>query len=395
MQERKNIISMEFICNVCGAYDGKFIYEQTLPDLNYDANESILYSRKIDYWICNKCGAIAQFPLPSLNDINSYYKTTRPAMSDAKVYDEYKNNVFTDRIDFILETIKIPLCGCDVLEVGCANGNFLNKFSKLGFNCTGIEPSDVTSAIAKNLYGLNIIAGVVESMNLDELKDKFDLVLSMHTLEHVLDPVLFVRCLVSCIKPNGYLYIEVPDNEKVPGDIILSWGDQISAVHVTHFTAQSLIILLASEGLSINHISSTGEYRYPSWRIFGQKLDASKAGYSSFMKVVNYQDDLFRAAGKNIITIISEFPDVVIWGAGSDLHQIMINTPEINKHNLIIVDRNDKKIGKTFLGHQVADPAKIKNIKRVVISPSSRILCDEIERDIKIFFPEAMVYRLF
>lgn len=205
---------------------------------------------------------------------------------------------------------------------------------------------------------------------------------------------MFIKCLVKCIKPNCYLYIEVPDNEKVPGDIILSWGDQISSVHVTHFTAQSLVILLLNEGLSINHISSAGEYRYPSWRIIGQKSPASVVGYSSFMKAVNYQDDLFLNAGNKLIRIISNFPDIVIWGAGSDLYQIIINTPEINKYNLTIVDRNNKKIGKTFLGYKIYNPIEYK-IKEVIISLSSKMLCDEIERDIKICFPDAKIYRLF
>lgn len=173
--------TINYICNVCRCSDGRYVYKQELPDLNYDANESCIMSRNTDYWLCNHCGAISQYPLPSLEVTNSYYKNTTPVMADAKVYDEYKNKIFADRLNFIIDTIKLPY-GSDILEVGCANGNFLNKFSELGFNCTGIEPSDVTSIIARNLYGLNIISGDIESMNLDKLYNKYELVLSMHTL---------------------------------------------------------------------------------------------------------------------------------------------------------------------------------------------------------------------
>ena len=223
----------------------------------------------------------------------------------------------------------------------------------------------------------------------------FDLALSMHTLEHVLNPHLFVSQIVKCIKPGGWLYLEVPDNNKVPGESMLAWGDQISGVHITHFTSQGLILLLMNAGLLIHTIDSTGVYRYPSLRIFARKLTASEDGKIAFKSAVDYQERIYKQAGMRLIKIISENPEAILWGAGTDLYQVINCTPELNDFELTIVDRNPKKIGKYFLKNKISDPEGYENIDLIIVTPASSLLSDSIKKDVIENIPNASIERLF
>lgn len=384
----------DFICNVCGADHGRLIYQQKLPDLNYDANPTRLEELQIDYWLCGSCGSVTQFPPPTTDVISNYYKTVSTPLVEMVNYAEYKDRVFDDRFDFILEVTRLP-SHSEVLEVGCANASFLTRFAENGFDVAGIEPSETASKIARDRYGAQIITGTIENLDITKLEDKFDLVLSMHTLEHVLNPQLFVSRIVKCIKPGGWLYLEVPDNSKVPGDSMLAWGDQISGVHITHFTSQGLILLLMKAGLSIHTMDSTGKFRYPSLRIFARKLSAEEDGSAAFKSAVDYQENIYRLAGERLLKIITENPDAVLWGAGSDLYQVVINTPELRKLKLVLVDRSPKKIGKNFLCYKVADPKEHKDANLIIATPASSLLRSSIEKDAAIQFPNATIERLF
>ena len=383
-----------FICNVCRASNGRLIYEQKLLDLNYDSNPSRLEDMEIDYWLCETCGSVTQFPLPTSELISNYYKTTLTPQTDVENYTSYKRKIHDERVSLLLDVTQLQTPG-KVLEVGCANGSFLNRFDVKGFEVAGIEPSEAASKIARDHFGINVETGVIESLELAHFEDQFDLALSMHTLEHVLDPQLFVKHITKCIKPGGWLYLEVPDNSKVPGHSMLAWGDQIMAVHITHFTPQGLVLMLMKEGLSIQHVSCTGKYRYPSIQVFAKKLTVAQDGESAFMSAVDYQENLYKVAGKRLLEILADNPNTLLWGAGSDLYKVLIYTPELKQSDLKIVDINPKKTEKYFLGHKVTSPKEHKEIDMIIATPASPLLCNEIEADARKHYADVSVERLF
>jgi 2-polyprenyl-3-methyl-5-hydroxy-6-metoxy-1,4-benzoquinol methylase len=384
----------DFFCIVCNSQDGRQIYEQYLPDLNYDLNPSKLEEHKIDYWLCESCGSVMQFPLPTINLLSNYYKTTVTPQTDLEIYSSYKHSLFSERVQLILNITQIQPPN-RVLEIGCANGDFLNRFDKKGFSVAGIEPSEKASKIARDHFGINVKTGVIESLDLDRFERQFDLALSMHTLEHVLNPQLFVSKIAKCVKLGGWLYLEVPDNNKVPGESICAWGDQIMSVHITHFTPHALILMLMKEGLSIQHVSCVAKFRYPSICIFAQKISAATNGESAFKFAAGYQENLYKVAGEHLIKMLSKEQRVLLWGAGSDLYQTLKYTPKLKQYELEIVDINPKKIGKYFFGYKVFSPENKRQSDLIVATPASPLLCENIEKDANKLYPNISVKRLF
>lgn len=98
--------------------------------------------------------------------------------------------------------------GCmRAIEFGCGNGNFLGKLGKSVPEIAGIEynPSAIETARAR---GFLVFPGADPSVGAS-----WDAAFSFHVLEHVADPVGFIRQIRAAVKPGGLIGISVPDQD--------------------------------------------------------------------------------------------------------------------------------------------------------------------------------------
>lgn len=100
----------------------------------------------------------------------------------------------------------------NVLEIGCANGDFLNLLKK--------EKSGNVSGIEFNKTCLDKLTekGIPNSnQTIEEFKqhniEKFDVVCSFQVLEHISEVRSFLDSSIACLKKNGRLIISVPNND--------------------------------------------------------------------------------------------------------------------------------------------------------------------------------------
>lgn len=119
-----------------------------------------------------------------------------------------KTNYYeNDKWDFD-EAIKDLVGLKNILEIGCGPGNFLARCKYLGLECFGSEYNDDASRLAKE-KGIDIL----NQSQLDAKSGSFDAVLSFHVLEHVSDPLLFLKLHVSMVKTGGKICISVPNQD--------------------------------------------------------------------------------------------------------------------------------------------------------------------------------------
>ena len=127
-----------------------------------------------------------------------------------------------------------------MLDVGCGTGAMLRAFSDLmpQWELNGLEPN------LTNREALLSIPGMKQAFEcpLVEAPGSFDVISMIHVLEHVEDPLQFLRHAAEKLRPQGHLLIEVPFFPDNPYDLAV-------ADHCTHFTVATLAPLLAAAGL--------------------------------------------------------------------------------------------------------------------------------------------------
>jgi len=97
-----------------------------------------------------------------------------------------------------------------IFEFGCGNGNFLSRIRNTTSEVAGLEynPAAVITARGKGLRVYSLDDGTHAFGN------DWDAAFSFHVLEHVADPVSFVRAMADTVKKNdGVIGISVPNQD--------------------------------------------------------------------------------------------------------------------------------------------------------------------------------------
>jgi SAM-dependent methyltransferase len=98
-----------------------------------------------------------------------------------------------------------------LLDLGCGTAQgfveLLRRYPQVRY--VGVEPlASSFKQAQRNLTGLNGTTIRAYAYGIDrELKEKFDIIISFSTLEHVYRRAEYFRVVKACLKPNGYLLI--------------------------------------------------------------------------------------------------------------------------------------------------------------------------------------------
>ena len=105
---------------------------------------------------------------------------------------------------------------CDVLDIGCGRGEWLELMSENGFNATGVDLDDRMLEACKE-HGLNAI-NKDALLTLQELPDESQVIVSgFHIAEHLPFETLLeiVKEAKRVLKPAGLLIMETPNPENI------------------------------------------------------------------------------------------------------------------------------------------------------------------------------------
>lgn len=129
---------------------------------------------------------------------------------------EYKNirNRVVDAADWLGRQINIPngFTGLSVLDLGTRDGWLLDYLKGKGVEkACGVElvGSVANHAKSKNRH---VIQGDMHCLPYDN--EQFELVTSIHSLEHTLHPQLVFSEMVRVCKPGGWMYVVVPKERR-------------------------------------------------------------------------------------------------------------------------------------------------------------------------------------
>tara|TARA_Y100000590_G_scaffold86224_1_gene96599 strand:+ start:9773 stop:10555 length:783 start_codon:yes stop_codon:yes gene_type:complete len=111
--------------------------------------------------------------------------------------------------------------GQTVLDVGCGTGNFANEVARKNAKYVlGIDFANEAIKTAKKKYSRKNL----EFKNLDvkKIEEKFDVIVSIGTLEHMDNPLQILKKLKKCLNKNGKIILTTPNWTNPRGYVLMT-----------------------------------------------------------------------------------------------------------------------------------------------------------------------------
>ncbi len=202
---------MKNSCLLCRSVDNKVVsslrrveIQKLWVALHRPVNEIDLQRcnlpEKVELLECSACGfqffdsnfagdGLFYQKLASQDDI--YYNAIRPEFATAIVHAEKKK----------YQTI---------IDIGCGSGNFLDLAKDAGLRTTGMELNEHAAKVAR-AKGHAILPGILTVDFLASNKLKYDMVTLFQVIEHLPDPIAFLKLAKCLINDGGTLMFSVPN----------------------------------------------------------------------------------------------------------------------------------------------------------------------------------------
>ena len=227
-------MSTVFCCCLCGSPTYKVLY----------APRSVVQ--------CRQCGLRSVFPQPaSVKYEDSYYDTFSGQAEDL-------SRMWQKRWDVLLQYAQQGR----VLDIGAGTGMFLS-LGKERFTVLGTEVSQYAVKRAKDRFHVEL------TMHPEALPAaSFDCITAWHVLEHVQNPLTALRTWQGLLKPGGYLFLAVPNDD--------SWKQRLKRLlryktlyfdatpsreqHLSFFTLETLTQLLEKAGFLVVSVQADDYY---------------------------------------------------------------------------------------------------------------------------------------
>ncbi len=126
-------------------------------------------------------------------------------------------------------------------DIGCGGVYLLQRVREKGLSVKGIDPSPVTAEAGRKA-GIDIVADFYPSPSLTE---QFDVLFHYDVLEHVDDPVAFLRAHHANLSPKGAVIFAVPDCTQ---HIRLGDVSMILHEHLNYYDTESLELVVRAAG---------------------------------------------------------------------------------------------------------------------------------------------------
>lgn len=336
-------------CDICGGV-AELDYVCSQPD-------RAMRSQRIEYWTCTACGVARRLPPPDADELRAYYEK-------AWQFSEPRpSRCFRAAADFIFNCIGSFIGKWPALDIGAKDSALLHHLPVVP---CAMDAKPTSEGVIKAWFGDGY-----------ESKEKYRLVTATHVLEHAIDPHAFMRDVVGCMEPLGWLYIEVPTLEQGTKDI--SACDDLNPNHLWHFTLRSLLTLMEASGLMVVRAQSDSHaYGWPCNRIMAQRQIAD-----GVLEVAAAEDLLYETAVDKIER--AGLHATGLYGASFSCWKLIRMNVELPVYDLY-------KTG-TISGQEIRHPSRMREdgTKRVWLTPRFWNSQREISRYLQLHHPEIEV----
>jgi ubiquinone/menaquinone biosynthesis C-methylase UbiE len=136
-----------------------------------------------------------------------------------------------------------------ILDVGSNRGSFARAFLEAApsASVTAIEPDERVADSCKDLPRTELLIARIENTALET--ERFDIIHSCHTIEHLAEPARVLADHWRVLKPGGLLILDAPSTAILDSeDMIEEW---FIDKHLYHFSCRTLMRMVTAAGFDI------------------------------------------------------------------------------------------------------------------------------------------------
>ena len=134
--------------------------------------------------------------------------------------------------------------GAKILEFGAGTGGLINILKDMGYEVDGVEFSDQARDEARSRYNIEMFKSTD-----DVVGDKYDLIIAMEVIEHLINPMHVFKEVGSKLKHGGKIYITTPNSNGLQARLFMdNWREAEKPFHLVFFNYASLVNMFKNIG---------------------------------------------------------------------------------------------------------------------------------------------------
>ncbi|HZK82479.1 MAG TPA: class I SAM-dependent methyltransferase [Humisphaera sp.] len=164
------------------------------------------------------------------------------------------------KFDVIKSEVVRRASGRTILDIGCFNGGLLEYFGA-EWTRFGLEPSTAAAKVAAE-RGIHILGATIKDL---QPTARFDVIVAIDVVEHILDPADFFRRVSLSLSPGGIFLILTGDTDAWPWRLQLSryWYVSYLPEHTSFYSRKTVTILAERNGMKSVDCSLLSHDRNP------------------------------------------------------------------------------------------------------------------------------------
>ena len=362
-------------CPVCGHEEQDVLFQQRFEEFVVGS-----VTTTYDVVACRECGTCFASGLPDQRRFDEYY-------SDASKYDlsaegaevsSYDMDRFRGESEFIAANVADR--HGPVLDIGTATGDLLVALRDLGFSSLhGVEPSPEAAQVARERHGLDVVTGDVRAAT--EWNVRFSVVTLVAVLEHLVDPAAALRNLTELLRPDGALYLLVPDATRFSDHLDAPY-QEFSVEHINYFTPASFRNLLARVGLGVTAERRTvvvisNDATGPAIEVIARRTANEPRLTPDLDGVERLRDYVRRSATKEagilemIAKMAAEQRPLYVWGTGTNALHLLASSRLAECKIKAFIDSNPHYAGRELAGRPVLAPHDLDYVDAPILVASA------------------------
>jgi len=319
---------------------------------------------------CNTCGFMYANTPVTQTELDKYYtelsKYEDKAISTGGGYTQNDKQRLIDTAIFLNNNITDK--HARIVDLGCANGGLLKELKNLGFsNLIGIDPSSACVNITTNEVGCECYQYSI--FDIPASIGKFDVILSTHVLEHLLNVRDAISIMDALLAPSGKIFLECP-NANYYHEVIHAPLQEFNTEHINHFTEVAFQNLMGSFGYhpiaisdKVFQITSNQDY-HAVYGLFERRLISvnnwkfDDVIRDNIQKYIDKSTYIFDGIQTKISSLPSSAP-IALWGIGQFAFKLLKTEAFKNRTNLRLFDNGSATIGKSIDGMKIISGEEI------------------------------------